>query len=164
MTDAGALRAGDRTAAELALTGAGAGVALGAAVHVAALAGGPEWVAFVGAPRAVVESARDGTWLAPAGALGIAALLAIWALYAFSGARWLRPLPLLQPVLAVVAVIFLLRGALVLPSLHRADWRSPVDVFVVGSSLFILLLGLGYAAGLQAVRRRRRAGAPSGPR
>ncbi len=131
----------------------GVGVLLGALLHVVALIGGPRWIAFVGAPVAVVRSAREGTWLAPVGALSIAALLTLWGLYAFSAAGWFRPLPLIRPVLALVATIFLLRGAIILPALGRVDWTSPVDLFVVGSSLFILLLGMAYAIGLWGLMR-----------
>lgn len=59
----------------------GLGVFVGAGVHVAALAASPQWIEFVGAPSSVVRSAMEGTWLAPAGALGIAALLIVWGLY-----------------------------------------------------------------------------------
>jgi ABC-type branched-subunit amino acid transport system permease subunit len=125
----------------------GIGTMFGAILHVVVLIGGPEWIRFVGAPESVVRSAREGTWLAPVGALSIAALLAIWSLYAFSAAGWVRPLPLLRPVLGLIAVIFLIRGALILPFLGRANWSAPFDLFVVASSLFIFALGWAYAIG-----------------
>ena len=69
------------------------GLTAGALLHVVALVGGPEWIAFVGAPASVVESAKTGTWLAPAGALGITALLLVLALYCLSAAGKIRPFP-----------------------------------------------------------------------
>lgn len=133
----------------------GIGTMLGALLHVVVLIGGPEWIRFVGAPESVVRSAREGTWLAPVGALSIAALLAVWGLYAFSAAGWVRPLPLLKPVLGLIALIFLVRGALILPFLGRVNWSSPFDLFVVASSLFIFALGWAYAIGLWGTLRLR---------
>jgi hypothetical protein len=133
----------------------GIGTMLGALLHVVVLIGGPDWIRFVGAPESVVRSAREGTWLAPVGALSIAALLAVWGLYAFSAAGWVRPLPLLKPVLGLIALIFLVRGALILPFLGRVNWSSPFDLFVVASSLFIFALGWAYAIGLWGTLRLR---------
>ena len=45
----------------------------------------------------------------------IALIFAIWAIYAFSGAGWLRPLPLLRTGLVVIGIIYILRS-LFMPS------------------------------------------------
>jgi hypothetical protein len=133
----------------------GIGMLLGALLHIVVLIGGPEWIRFVGAPASVVRSASEGTWLAPVGALSIAALLTVWGLYAFSAADWVRTLPLVRPVLGVIAAIFLVRGAIILPFLARVDWTSPFDLFVVASSLFIFALGWAYAIGLRGTLQTR---------
>lgn len=138
------------------LTAGGAGVLMGALLHLVVPIGGPSWIAFVGAPLSVVQSAREGTWLAPVGALGIAALLTVWALYAFSGAGLIRPLPMLKTVLGAVALIFLVRGAIILPFFGRVNWASSHDVFVVFSSAFIFVLGAAYALGFWSACRPRR--------
>lgn len=135
------------------LKAGGVGVLLGALLHVVVLVGGPRWIAFVGAPPAVVRSAEDGTLLAPVGALGIAILLTTWAMYAFSAAGMLRPLPFAKLVLGAVAAIFLIRGAIILPLLGRIDWNAPAQLFSVGSSLFIFALGCAYALGLKGLLR-----------
>jgi hypothetical protein len=134
----------------------GLGVFVGAGVHVAALAGGPRWIEFVGAPSSVVRSATEGTWLAPAGALGIAALLILWGLYALSGAGLIRRLPLLKTVLGSVALLFLLRGLIVIPFLSRANWASPIETFAVAASAFVFVLGAAYAVGVWGVWRSQR--------
>lgn len=144
-----------RTRAEEALIAGGVGVLLGALLHVGVLTGGPDWIAFVGAPASIIQSARDGTWLARAGALGVAALLTVWALYAFSGAGVIRRLPLLRTVLAAIAVIFLLRGLVIVPFLGRVNWRHPIDLSIVSSSFFILGLGAAYALGAVALLKRQ---------
>lgn len=137
------------------LAAGGVGVLFGALAHVVALVGGSRWIAFLGAPPSIVQSARNGTWLAPVTTLGIAAILAIWALYAFSGVGWVRPLPLLKPVLGLIAAIFILRGLLVVSFVRQANFSSPFDVFAIVTSLFILVLGLGYALGLYSLLRPR---------
>lgn len=140
------------------LTVGGTGMLAGAILHLGALLGGPSWIAFVGAPPAVVRSAQEGTWLAPAGTFAIIALLVVWALYAFSGAGKFRPLPLRHFMLASVAVIFIVRGLIILPFLYRVDWRSMQDLFVVSSSAFILAIGTCYGLGLWLIRQNARAG------
>jgi hypothetical protein len=131
----------------------GIGNLLGALLHIVVLIGGPKWIAFVGAPAWAVRSAREGTWIAPVGALSIAALLTAWGLYAFSAVGWFRPLPFVKPVLGLIAVIFIVRGAIILPLLARVNWSSPIDQFVVTSSLFIFALGVAYGVGLWGVLR-----------
>lgn len=135
----------------------------GALLHVGVLVAGPDWIAFVGAPAEVVESARLGTWLAPLSTLGIAALLAGLALYSFAAAGKLRPLPLAKPILGVFAAIFVLRGLITFPALvqGRVNWAAPVDVFIVTSSVAILLLGVALCLGLWATRGSRQP--PTGP-
>ena len=130
----------------------------GALLHIGVLAAGPEWIAFVGAPEEVVRSARLGTWLAPVSTLGIAALLAGLAVYALAAAGKLRPLPLITPILGLFAVIFVVRGIIIVPALvqDRVNWAAPVDLFIVASSLAILVLGGALGLGLWARRRARR--------
>ncbi len=135
------------------LAAGGLGVLLGALLHVGVLIGGPEWIAFVGAPPSIVQSAREGTWLAPVTTLGIAAVLTFWALYAFSGIGWIRPLPLLKPVLGFVAFIFIVRGVMVLPFLKQANMSSGFDLFAAAASFFILVVGCAYALGLYRLLR-----------
>ena len=135
---------------------AAVGLLFGSAVHLAVLVAGHEWIAFVGAPKSVVLSAEQGTWLAPVGAIGIAALLAIWAAYALAGAGLIRRLPFLRTVLVFVCILFGLRGLLILPLLMagRVNWRALPDLFIVGSSVFIFLISICIAIGLTALRQR----------
>ena len=88
---------------------------VGAAIHVAAIVGGPSWYAFFGAPPQVVASAQAGTWLAPVSTAGIALLMGVCAMYACSALGLLRRLPLLRTMLAGIASICLLRALLLVP-------------------------------------------------
>lgn len=137
---------------------AACGLLAGALLHVVVLIGGPDWIAFVGAPPSIVESARDGTWLAPVSTLGIALLLMIWALYAYSAAGNVYRLPFCRSMLMFVAVVFVLRGLIITPALFagRVNWQAAIDLFIVTSSLSILAIGVSLTIGLalNAVNRR----------
>lgn len=126
----------------------------GALLHIVVLAAGPEWIAFVGAPAEVVKSAEVGTWLAPVSTLGIAALLAGLALYSLAAAGKLRPLPLAKPILGLFAAIFVVRGLIIVPALvqGRVNWAAQVDLFIISSSLAILVLGVALCVGLWETR------------
>lgn len=131
-------------------------LAAGALLHVAVLIAGPDWIAFVGAPPEVVASARAGTWLAPVSTLAIALLLTGLALYALSAGGLIRRLPFARAILLLFTIIFVLRGLIIVPSLlqGRVNWRAASDLFIVGSSGAILVIGLALAFGLAALRRR----------
>jgi len=133
---------------------AGGVATLGALLHVAILFGGPDWYALFGAPDALVQMARTGNARAPISCLVIAAILTLWALYAFSGAGLIRRLPLLRPVLGLIAAVLILRGSLFIPLLL---WRPGalgaicschgVDGFIVATSILCLVTGVGFGAG-----------------
>lgn len=127
----------------------------GSLLHIAVLIGGAEWIAFVGAPPAIVQSAERGTWLAPVSTLAIAALLAVLAAYALSASGALPRLPFVRFVLALFAAIFLLRGLIVVPALRqgRVNWAAPIDLFIIASSAAILALGVALCLGLLSLRQ-----------
>lgn len=56
------------------LTLAGSGAFLGGLLHIVALIAGPDWIAFFQAPALIVESAHQGTWVAPVASLVITGL------------------------------------------------------------------------------------------
>jgi len=136
---------------------AGIGLAFGAAVHLAAYAAGPAWMAWLGVPPVVLASRAAGTWLAPAGTMLIAGLLL--------GLAALCRVPaqgrLHRAALAGIAGLFVLRGLLVLPYwAGLRDLRTPIGRFVIlgdsfaAGSLLVLAIGLLMAAGLVATRRQ----------
>ena len=135
---------------------AGWALVAGAAVHVAALAGGARWLALLGAPPAVVASSVQGTWLAPVGTLIIAGVLIIFALYCLSAAGRFARLPAARPVLAVFAALLIARGLLALPFLlwDQHQWVTPIGRFVVNGpffavgSLIVLAIGASIATGI----------------
>lgn len=127
---------------------------IGVAIHIAAIIGGPSWYAYFGAPPSIVQSARDGTWLAPVGGLIIAGLMAICAAYAFSALCVIRRLPLLRTGLAGMATICLLRAFVLLPLMIN----HPVlrNSFEIVASIVWGLAGVGFVFGFRLVQIRSR--------
>ena len=119
--------------------------AVAAGLHLAIIAGGPAWYRFFGAGEKMVRLAEAGAPRAWLTTLGIAAVLAMWAGYAFAGAGLLPRPPLLRTGLAMIAVIYLLRGLIVVPMLIARP--GVVTPFWVWSSLIVLGYGVAYAAG-----------------
>ena len=144
------------------LIGTGLAACAGSVLHIVILFGGPDWYAFFGAPRGLVEMARAGNLRAPLSCVVIATILAVLAAYAFSAAGVVRRLPLLRTVLAVTAIVLILRGVLFIPmilwlqgSLSRiCDCRS-VDTFIVLTSLLCLAMGTGLALGALGIAARK---------
>ncbi len=84
--------------------------------------------------------------------LFVACCFLVFGLYALSAAGDLRRLPLLRPVLAFVAVVYLLRATL----LGGIQDLVAGDVKQIVFAVIALLIGLCYAAGVLALRRQRR--------
>lgn len=116
-----------------------------ALLHIGCIIGGPAWYRFFGAGEGVAQAAERGEPLPAIMAGGIAAILAIWAAYAFSGAGLLPRLPLLRTGLVVISAIYLLRGLVLVPALV-INGRE-VMPFILWSSLIVLAYGLAYAVG-----------------
>ncbi|MDQ3124903.1 MAG: hypothetical protein M3Q74_04785 [Pseudomonadota bacterium] len=114
-------------------------------MHIGCIIGGPDWYRFFGAGEELAIMAEQGSMIPALLTLGIAALLAIWAAYAFSGAGLLPRLPLLRTGLVVISAIYLLRGLVLIPALviHGSD----IMPFLLWSSLIVLVYGLAYAIG-----------------
>ena len=132
----------------------------GAAVlHLAIIAGGPEWYRFFGAGEAMARGAARGSpWPAVLTA-GIAAVLGVWTLYALSGSGVIRRLPLLRTALVLIAAIYVGRGILGIPLVLLADdpYANELEArmtFMVVSSAVCIGLGLCYAAGAAHVWKR----------
>lgn len=119
--------------------------AAAAALHLAVIAGGPEWYRFFGAGDELADLAAQGSWIPALTTVGIAAVLAIWSAYAFSGAGVIPRLPLARTALILISGIYLLRGLVLVPALMFNG--GAVAPFVFWSSLIVLIYGLVYAVG-----------------
>jgi len=129
---------------------AGAMSAAAAVAHLAVIAGGPAWYRFFGASDRLVRAAERGSLGAPLSTLAIAAVLGLWAAYAFSGAGLIPRLPLLRLALTAITAVYLVRALWLLPGLPLLG-RS--KTFVLLSSLIVLVVGLTHAIGLWSAWR-----------
>ena len=124
-----------------------AGVLSGVAalLHIAIIIGGPRWYRFFGAGEELASMAEKGSWYPAILTFGIAVVLFIWALYAFSGAGLIRRFPFLKVGLVVISVIYLIRGLAFIPAYIVKP--EIVDEFLIWSSLISLVYGFFYAIG-----------------
>lgn len=118
--------------------------AVAALLHVAIIVGGPDWYLFFGAGAEFADADAAGRWWPALVTLGIAAVLATWAAYAFSGAGRLPRLPLLRTGLVVITAIYLTR-AILFPTMAALD--DGISRFNFWSSSTVLVYGLCYAIG-----------------
>ena len=118
---------------------------IAAALHVAIIFGGPAWYRFFGAGERMARAAAKGSAMPALVTIAIAAVLAIWAAYAFSGAGLIGKLPLLRLGLVVISGVYLLRGLVLFAMLALRP--AQVDAFWVWSSLIVLVYGMAYAVG-----------------
>ena len=134
---------------------AGYGTGAASLLHIAIIFGGPAWYRFFGAgERMALLAAHGSPWPALVTSC-IAATLALWSIYAFSGAGMIRRLPMLRLILALIGAIYLARGLLGVPVVLLVDdpYLDELKgrmVFMAVSSLVCIALGLCYAAGAAA--------------
>src|SRR5215210_3532413 len=126
---------------------AGAGSLAASVLHLACIVGGPEWYRFFGAGERMARMAARGHWYPTALTLGIAAILCVWALYAWSGAGLIPRLPLLRLGLCVITGIYLSRALFFVPL--QAFFPGNSATFWYWSSGICFGLALLHAAGLR---------------
>ncbi len=125
---------------------------IAALLHVAIIIGGPRWYRFFGAGEELAAMAENGAWDPVVLTFGIAGVLMIWALYAFSGAGLIRRLPFLKVGLVIISAIYLIRGTVFIPAYIVKP--EIVDEFLVWSSIICLVYGSAYAMGTKQVWKK----------
>lgn len=120
--------------------------AVAALLHLAVIAGGPEWYRFFGAGEAMARAAAAGSLRPTLITIGIASILAIWSAYALAGAGVLPRLPLTRLALAAITLVYLTRGLIVVPVLLVG--YPPATPFNIWSSVIVLGYGVVHAIGL----------------
>lgn len=117
-----------------------------ALLHLGCIVGGPDWYRFFGAGEGMARAAARGDLRPTLITLGIAAVLAVWAAYAASGAGLIPRLPLLRTALVAITAVYLLRAIAFLP-LHY--WRPQhSDAFAIWSSAIVLVYGVVHLIGV----------------
>jgi hypothetical protein len=111
--------------------------------HLLCIVGGPAWFEFARAPKEIIDSARQGTWLAPIAAIFIAALMFTCSFYALSATKLIRKIPLLKTALIVITSLCLIRGAIVIPYIIEFGF----DMWEFISAIVWFYVGLCYLIG-----------------
>ena len=125
--------------------------ALAALLHVAVIAGGPDWYRFFGAGERMARLAEARSVVPAVVTLGIALILAAWSVYAASAAGLLRPLPLTAAARVASTAVSVLRGLALVPVALMPALRTSFNLW---SSAICLAIGLVHAVGLWQVWKR----------
>lgn len=137
--------------AKLSLIIGGAIAFLTAIAHTSCIFLGPECFEAQMAPLELVESAKQGTWLAPISTLIISSLFGLCGLYALSGAKMIKKVPLTHFALAIIAALCVIRGFSTIPlSLIFPEMVSQFSIF---AGVIWFLVGLLYAYGFKHYRK-----------
>ncbi len=114
--------------------------------------GGADWYRFFGLGELAASQVEQGLFKPHALTFVLAVTLIIWGCYAFSGAGFLKRLPLLKPSLVWITIIFSLRGIAFIPAyLFQAE---NVDSMILISSFLCLGFAITYGLGLREVWSR----------
>ena len=117
-----------------------------AVLHMVIIVAGVEGYRRFGAGQRLVKLAENGHWWPPLITVIIAGILALFALYVFSGAGLIPDLPFLRPVLIFMTVVYLFRGIGILPLfILKSKIRTS---FMVWSSIIVTGFGSVYFLGL----------------
>jgi len=100
----------------------------------------------LGQESVLAPTAGQGSGLAII-ALVLALIFAIWAIYAFSGAGLIKPLPLLRTALVAIGVIYILRSLFLPSEINMVLTQGHPFQFVVYSTIS-LVTGLLYLVGI----------------
>ena len=121
--------------------------AAAALLHLALIAGGPDWRTFFGA-----DSGTPTLWTvgrvsqAPAAVTAVVSvLLAVSWAYAFSGAGVIGRLPLLRTALVLISLAYVARALTIVPTLLLRP--EILDAFAFWTSIVMLLYGVTYSVG-----------------
>jgi hypothetical protein len=112
--------------------------------HLLCIFGGPSWFAFARAPQQIINSAEQGTLLAPFGTFIVASLMFACSIFAFSATGLIRKVPLLKSALITIALLCTLRGILAIPTFVNA---TGVDLWQVIASTVWFYVGVCFIAG-----------------
>lgn len=111
--------------------------AIASLLHVAIIFGGASWYRYFGAGERMARAAEAGKLYPTIVTMCIASMLAVWAVFGYSAAGVLMPLPLTGIAILLIAAFYLLRGLFVLPlwlfAPRRATrfwwWSSAICLF-----------------------------------
>lgn len=120
---------------------------LAALLHIGCIYFGAPWYRFFGAGEEMAKMAEAGSSTPGLITAGIALVLSIWSLYAFSGAGAIRRFPLLRTALCIITGIYLLRGLVVFPVAFLHPLQA--TAFAWWSSAICLAFGIVHLVGIR---------------
>ena len=112
--------------------------------HLLCILGGPSWFAFARAPQQIIESAQQGTMLAPIGAVIVASLMFACTVFAFSAVGLIRKIALLKSALLTIALFCILRGLIAIPTFSTS---TGLDMWQIVASTVWFYVGICFVAG-----------------
>ena len=116
-------------------------------VHIGCIYFGASWYRFFGAGEQMATWAEQGSFKPTIITSGIALVLSIWSMYAFSAAGFLAKLPLMKLGLSIITLVYLIRGIGGFFLMNNPMGRS--SEFWFWSSLICLIVGLSHLLGLK---------------
>lgn len=129
------------------LLAAGGLSAAASALHLACIAGGPDWYRALGAGEPMARMAASGSSYPAMVTAAISAVLLVWAAYALAGAGVLPRLPWMRAILCAISAVYLLRGLALLPMMIMMPGRS--EAFWYWSSAICMGIGIVHVLGLR---------------
>lgn len=130
---------------------AGAFNLLASALHIGVVIGGPNWYRFFGAGEAMALMAEKKSLIPTGITLGIASILFLWAVYAWSAAGILPLMPFTRSILLAITAVYLVRGVggfVACFVLNHPLIKQNSTTFWVCSSAICLVIGLLHLFGL----------------
>ena len=125
-------------------------------LHIACIFCGPDWYLFFGAGERMAQLSSAGDPYPTIVTIAISSILAVWGLYAWSGAGLIVKLPLLKTCLVLITAVYLVRGVVGLfapfltsdPVVHQNSMT-----FWVVSSVICCVYGMYYLLGTKKLWR-----------
>lgn len=124
--------------------------ALASVAHIGCIIFGAKWYQFFGAGERMAKWANEGDVKHVIITLPIVVILAIWSVYALSGAGVVLALPLLKWALIAIASVYIIRGVYGFYFVFRPQGENSAK-FWFYSSIICLGFGIVHLMGLLQV-------------
>lgn len=123
--------------------------AITALAHAACIVIGESCYRAQLAPAPIIQSAVNGTWLAPVGTAVVSSLFMMCALYALSAAKLIIRLPFLNAAIYTIATLCVVRGLATIPLLFL--YPHLVGTFDLVAGCVWFFSGLLFLSGFKMV-------------
>ena len=140
----------------------GIACALVSLLHILIMIGGADWYRFFGAGEEAARMVEQGSWKPLLSAIIVTVVLAIFSLYAISGALKGPSLPFFRTVMFLISAVFLIRGIVGIPMVLWVDSPYMIELrhrmaFISFTSIVSFCIGGCYLYGLFRILRQQTA-------